>query len=49
VRAPDRSSLRWNDQHDDAEGEYRQSHEFKHQRIKHGNSPSKSIDLEGSD
>jgi hypothetical protein len=49
ARTPGRPPLRRNDKHDDAEREYRQSHEFKYQRIKHSNSPSKSIDLRGSD
>ena len=49
VIVPGRSSLRRNEQHDDAECEYRQSHELKYQRIKHDNSPSKSIDLQASD
>jgi len=46
VNVPGRPSLRRNDQHDDAECKYRQSHELEYQRIKHGNSHSKSIDCE---
>jgi hypothetical protein len=49
ANVPGRPSPRWNEKHDDAECEYRQSHELKYQRIKHGNSPSKSIDLQASD
>ena len=39
VAAPER-------QHDDTEREHRQSHEFEYQRVKHGNSPNKPIDLQ---
>jgi hypothetical protein len=35
--APDRSLLRRNGKHDDAERKHRQTHEFKHQSV-HGNS-----------
>jgi hypothetical protein len=49
ARVPEGMWSRRNDQHDDAEREYRQSHEFKYQRVKHGKSPNKSIDLQGSD
>ena len=42
-----RSPLRGNGKHDDAKPEHRQSHEFKYQRVKHGNSPSQTVRLVG--
>ena len=42
--APGGPPLRRNRKHDDAEPEYRQSHEFEYQRV-HGNSPYKPLDL----
>jgi hypothetical protein len=39
ANVPGRPSLRRNEKHNDAECEYRQSHELEYQRIKHGNFP----------
>jgi hypothetical protein len=46
---PDTLSARWNGQHDDAQREHRQSHEFEYQSVGRCNSLSKPIDLSGND
>jgi hypothetical protein len=42
-------SLRGNGEHDDTQRQDRQSHELEYQCINHNNSPTKTIDLVGSD